>query len=517
MDLRTENQYKENFLQDPRGFLHLFVDSFSGLYRYVARRVSDEVVREQITGLVYLDAIGQMSTCPRDVNFLTWLYGLARVRVKEYVKGGVVGPNTTLSSPIFDGAGVVDGVYDDEMKLKQQAETFFSILTLEEQEIIRLKFFEELTDGEVMYVLGMVEGTIGAKIYQVLKRGYEVLFGQVADGTGVYYGELHSFLSRLKNIEKIPVSETFKLKLRSEVEAKLERMYMDKFEKKQDTRQSQGAGRSHGARQSQGAAWTEAAAGVGSKDPAKAFVYAAKGMSKEEVDQITEEYVKDREVGEGDEKLAERGGGGTLTRLLVTPPVSTRDAWDADAAGAAGLEEREEREVSVEEIMMDQSSAGVEEEVPVNHVAASDLASGYENPIFGEKLLDIWERWKYVMTLVPTTLFVAAVVAVLSIVWLGRAENDGVTGLKFTVDYGNGFEETNLEDLNSDPDYAEKVLIEESLIAEIAEGRNVSHVGVDREDGVLGMYFKFVGGGAFDYVLEKKKGDGYVVREFRKL
>ncbi len=478
MDLRTENQYKKNFLQDPRGFLHLFVDSFSGLYRYVARRVDAEGVREQITGLVYLDAIGQMSTCPKDINFLTWLYGLARIRVKEYVRGGVVGPNTTLSSPIFDGAGVVDGVYDDEMKLKQQAETFFSILTLEEQEIIRLKFFEELTDGEVMYVLGMVEGTIGAKIYQVLKRGYEVLFGQVADGAGVYFGELHSFLSRLKNIEKIPVSETFKLKLRSEVEAKLERMYMDEFEKQQGWGVEQQSGaQPHGAAGGEKLAEERGRgtppASAGSDDPAKAFVYAAKGMSKEEVDQITEEYVRDRAVGE--------------------------------------------REVSVEEIMMDQSSVGVEEEVPVNHVSPEELAAGYEKTAFAERLWDIWERWKYVMTLVPTTLFVAAVVAVLSIVWLGRVENDGVTGLKFMVDYGSGFEKTNLENLDKDTDYAEKVLIEESLIAEIAEGRNVSHVDVTRKNGTLGMYFEFIGGNVFDYVLEKKEGDGYLVREFRKL
>ena len=158
MDLRAENQYKDGFAQDPRSFIPLYEDSFSDLYRYVARRVDDDAVRHQVVELSFLDAIGQMSTCPKDLNFGTWLYSLAFNRIQEYVKGGVVGPAASFESPIFDGASIVDGVYDDELQMRQQAESFFSALTFEEREILKLKFFEELTDGEVMYVLDLSDG-----------------------------------------------------------------------------------------------------------------------------------------------------------------------------------------------------------------------------------------------------------------------------------------------------------------------------------------------------------------------
>jgi len=389
------------------------------------------------------------------------------------VKKSVVGPNTTLSSPIFDGASVVDGVYDDEMKLKQQAETFFSILTYEEQEIIRLKFFEELTDGEVMYVMGVVEGTIGAKIYQVLKKGYEVLFGQVSSAAGVYFGELHSFLARLKSVEKIPVPETFKLKLRSEIENKLQKLYSDIYSG------SSSGGFEKGA--------STVGHSVGSSDPAKAFVYAAKGMSKEQIDKVTEEYVKEREVARG---------------------VASKDSA-LDERFSDDSVQPFERKLSIDEVMMDKSSAGVEEEVPVNYVE-------YERTVFIEKVLDVWERWKYVMTLVPTTMFIAAVTVVISTVWFVRVEDEGVTGLPFKIDYVVGFEPTNTENFKEDADYGEKVLIEESLIARIAEIGDVDRVDVSREDKNLGVSVGFVDGSFFKYVFDKQEGGEYTVLEFNK-
>lgn len=456
----AEKQFKEGFVNDPRNFLPLFEDSFSDLYRYVGRRVEDETVRYQVVELAYLDAIGQMSTCPRDLNFTTWLYGLAFGRIREYIRGGVSGP-AALESPVFDGAGVVDGVYDDELTLKRQAETFFSALTFEEREILKLKFFEELTDGEVMHVLGLSEGEIGAKIYKVLKRGYEVLFGEVKDYSGVYYGELHSFLARLKNIEKIPVSDGFRLELKSKIQNKLEKMYTESF--------SSGDSGSR-------------ASSSGSSDPAKAFVQAARGMSKEEVDQVTEEYVRERE--------------------------------------AARASRDDERDVPVEALMQEDAAGGVQEEVPVHHFEESSY-DDYERSMFAERFMDTFERWKYVMSLIPTGIFIAAVIVVISIVWFGKPENESVTGLAFTVDYREGFAETVVDDLESDPDYELKSQIENELIREIVaavpEEDEVHYVDLSRGDGQMVVQVDIDGSGGWRYVFDEKAEGSYTVRKFEKL
>ena len=478
MDLQAEIRCKAEMLEDPRKFLLLFDDSFSGLYRYVARRVSDETVREQIVQLVYADAVGQMGTCPTDVGFATWLYGLARQRVYEYVQKSVVGP-AAIESPIFDGASVADGVYDDELQLKQQADTFFSALTLEEREIVKLKFFEELMDGEVMYVLGLSEGVIGTKIYKVLKRGYEILFGEVSGESEVYYGELHSFLARLKGIEKIPVPEGLRLNLRVEVEKKLEKNHHESF-----------AEASVGAESPAGADPYQA----GSSDPAKAFVYAAKGMSKDEVDEVTEEYVREREVGK-----------------VASAPVDEVASEVADQLGQF------ERQVPVEELQGLEDVVGVSEEVPVHHVDDDELMDAMERFSVSEAFMEFWERWRSVVALIPAGIFIIAVVAVAGF-WLMKGPSDeGVTGLKFAIDYGDGFEEAVAEgeDPSSVGDYELKALIERELIAKVADGKDVEEVKAWMDDSVLEMRFELVDDGGLEYVFEGK-GGGYKVKSYKK-
>ena len=424
MDLKAESKLKEDFSQDPRGFVLLFEDSFSELYRFVARRVRDEKVREQVCELVYMDALGQMGTCPKDFGFLTWLYKVAHGRVSEYRKGSVVGPVSEIESPVLDGISLDDGVYDDENILKDQADVFFSALTQAEGEIIRMKFFEDLTDGEVLFVLDLPEGEVGKMIYQVLKRGYELLFGEVDARGGVYHGELHSFLSRLKNIEKIPVAETFKLKLKTDLISKIEKMYRASFDEESSVPAREA---------SAGGSGSAGGDSRGSSDPAKVFVEAAKGMSKEEIDEMTRDYVHERESAKA--------------AVSARQEADSEDEAKADERMEALLEAEDElapgeREVTIEEMAGQGGPSFVEEDVPVQHV--EDLASEdvYEKYSRVDRMLESWDRWKYVLSLVPSTLFVAAVVVVLSIVFLGKFEDEGVTGLAFDVDYQDGFAET---------------------------------------------------------------------------
>jgi len=483
MDLQTESIYKEDMSSDPRRFMPLFDENYSGLYRFVARRIEDEVVREQIVRISILDAIGQMETCPKDINFLTWLYKIAKERVGEYAKKGVGGMSGTIESPIFDGASVTEGVYDDEYKLKQQAEGYFSLLTYDEKEIVRLKFFEELTDGEVMYVMGFSAGNVGAKIYQVLKRSYEVLFGKVDEYAGVYYGELYSFLSRLKGIEKIPVPEVFKLKLKAEVINKLDKMYADKF--------GQTGGGSDEASYTDETGYVDGSAGtdddfgmagdfgatgvaeaakanpinVGSGDPAKAFVYAAKGMSKEEIDEITREYVADREVGKKKEEK-------------ITPDDSNAYAED------------------------------IVENVPVQYQSADEYADEmYDN--FVDKLNNFWTDGEQFFQ-VSVTAIIALCVVFFTVVWF---TDESVTlppegALKFIVNYNEGFS-------NDQSDEAVRTKIEKDLISKIAEGKKIISADVSREEKTLNIDFDVRGDGGLAYVFDVKGDNLFRVKSFK--
>ena len=438
-----ERQCKTEFKTDPSQFMLLYKDAFSDVYRYVARRVEDEEIRKKIVELAFLDAFGQMEACPLDVSFVSWLYRLAWVRVEEYVGKAVVGPAPEINSPIFDGATVMDGVYDDEYTVKRQAETFFAQLTLQEREVIKLKFFEEITDGEVMYVLGIEEGVIGPMIYKVLKRGYEILYGKVEDNRGVYYGELHGFLARLKRIEKVPVPDDLNLELNLNLQKKVDAMVMGKF-----------GGASEA---SEGVASSTSA---GSDDPAKVFVQAAKGLTREEADQMTEEYVRDRSVG----------------NVPSEKPVN----------------------ISIDEPILPA------ENIPVNYVEEdSGLMS------------DGREMFRYLLSLVPSLLFVFAVCVVVAVVVFGRVKDEGVTGLPYLVDYEDGFESFD-KDFEKMSDYGLRVVIEDNLIAKIDDGKAIDHAEVRKVSEELTVDLRLEGEGWLEYKFDILEDDEFKVRSYKK-
>jgi DNA-directed RNA polymerase specialized sigma24 family protein len=257
MDLHVEaqciDQMKEGKLDK---FLMLFDAYFDDVYEYVVRRVGEGARAEEIARLTFLDALGQVQNTPIDIGYLVWLYSLAKDRAwQEMAKN----PQSNL-----DIIAVVEG--DLKGGLLGKTKKMFGKLGLEEREILRLKFFEEVSDGDVMTVLGIEEGVIGPKIYRVLKRAHLLLFGESDERQGVYFGELSGFLARVREVEEIKVPQAFKLHQRADVSGRIDRRDLaieaeEVVEKKVTSKEP---------------------APTGSNDPAKIFVKAAQSMTKED-------------------------------------------------------------------------------------------------------------------------------------------------------------------------------------------------------------------------------------------
>lgn len=221
MDLYVESQCIEQIRQgNLRQFLLLFDANFPAVYKYVFRRVGDEKEAERIVNLTFLDALGQASVTPIDVSFVVWLYSLAKPRVWDYLERNSLPEKRGLIavSRAFDDDG---GEVKDEEIVK--VEKMMGKLSLEEREILRLKFFEEVSDADVMLVLGMSDVVIGPKIYRVLKRAHFLMFGESDDKQGVYFGELAGILSRVRDSESVFVPEALKLHLRLDLTNRIER------------------------------------------------------------------------------------------------------------------------------------------------------------------------------------------------------------------------------------------------------------------------------------------------------
>lgn len=290
IDLYVEKQYISQMKAgNLRQFLMLYDGYFIDLYKYVARRLGVGEESSEVTRLTFLDALGQVQNTPEDGTYLIWLYRLAKNRVWERLRGpGIPQPAKVIT---------VDDVTVDEEKqaLISRFENMMQKLSMEEREILRLKFFEEVTDGDVMVIMEIDEGSIGSKIYRVLKRVHFLLFGESDERQGVYFGELTGFLARIRELEVIQTPEALNLSLRADLEARIDRRDFAVEADLEDEVTSE-TGRATAATTRSVPAETPAfiSKGVneedevlptkpqGSNDPAKIFVEAVKEMREEE-------------------------------------------------------------------------------------------------------------------------------------------------------------------------------------------------------------------------------------------
>lgn len=258
MDIYAEKQAVKQMKEgDFSKFLLLFDSNFEDLYKYVYRRVNDLSEAESIVKTTFLDALGQINNTPEDVNYAIWLYSLAKVRIWAFME------KTNLAGDRLE-------IETEEKKQKKEIERILGKLSLEEREILRLKFFEQVSDGDIMFILDMDEGLIGPKIYRVLKRIHFLLFGENEEKQGVYFGELSGFLSKTVEGEKIEVSSALKLNLRTEISIKLDKKdFAIEGEEEKVSEEEAGEVKKQSELK-------------GSDDPAKVFVEAAREMKEEE-------------------------------------------------------------------------------------------------------------------------------------------------------------------------------------------------------------------------------------------
>lgn len=272
MDLHAERQCIDSMREgEASKFLLLFEDNFAELYKYVARRVAENDEVERIVRLTFLDALGQMQNTPLDVSYLVWLFSLAKPRVSEYLAK----QSMPTSRGLINFEAKPSSQQEDDVA---KYEKVLGKLSLEEREILRLKFFEQVTDGDVMVVMDVEEGTVGTKIYRVLKRAHFLLFGESDDRQGVYFGELSSFFERVRELEQIEVPEAYKLNLRVDLGSKIERknfaVEADIVEEKKSPFEEVASNVEKEVEKEN----------VGSDDPAKVFVNAVNEMRAEGID-----------------------------------------------------------------------------------------------------------------------------------------------------------------------------------------------------------------------------------------
>ena len=175
--LEQDQKLVQEAQQDPQQFAVLYDKYFDQIYRYVYRRVSDKDTVHDLVSQTFYDALSHIKSFEwRGYPFSSWLYKIAHNNVLKWYREQSKGQKVNLDDINEIADLTVDQNRDAVVKEKQaEVQKVLDQLDDEEREIIRLKFFEEVSNIEIAEIMGLSANHIGVKVYRTLKKVKQLL------------------------------------------------------------------------------------------------------------------------------------------------------------------------------------------------------------------------------------------------------------------------------------------------------------------------------------------------------
>jgi RNA polymerase sigma-70 factor (ECF subfamily) len=153
---------------DQKAISKLYKRHVQSIYRYIYYRVGDVNVAEDLTAEVFLKALeGLEGFTYRGIPFSAWLYRIAHARAMDYFRRQAKRELLPLDERLAaTGKGLQATV---EARLDhEELQSAIAQLTTDQQQVIILKFVEELSNAEVARILGKSEGAVKSLQHRAL-------------------------------------------------------------------------------------------------------------------------------------------------------------------------------------------------------------------------------------------------------------------------------------------------------------------------------------------------------------
>jgi RNA polymerase sigma-70 factor (ECF subfamily) len=150
----TERLMVEAAQQDPGRFADLYEKNVDRVYAYIARRVNDRDMAQDLTSEVFLRAFESLGRFQwRDVPFVAWLYRIALNAIFDRAKRAVKEQDILSTSP---------EVEVDPEDIERGAHLFQLVdgLPDTQRRVIVMRFAEDKSIREIAAELGRTEGAV---------------------------------------------------------------------------------------------------------------------------------------------------------------------------------------------------------------------------------------------------------------------------------------------------------------------------------------------------------------------
>jgi RNA polymerase sigma-70 factor (ECF subfamily) len=173
---RREEFQTEEFLilrsqADPEAFRPLYEKYFKRIFLFVLHRVEDRQLAGDLAGQVFLKALLHIKGFTfRGLPFSAWLFRIALNECNDYFR------KTKRHRVVTIEDVSVEHLYEEFTSdshledLKSRLPAILQKLTVEELQVIELRFFEQRPFKEVADIIGITETYAKVKVYRILDK-----------------------------------------------------------------------------------------------------------------------------------------------------------------------------------------------------------------------------------------------------------------------------------------------------------------------------------------------------------
>ncbi len=154
---------------DQDAFARIYEENFDKIFRYIAVKIGNRMEAEDLTQQVFMKALGAIGSFQwRDVPVSAWLYRIAHNQVVDYIRKKSRRPETELNEEITAAEDRPYKTAELKMELEELSGALCKLTALQ-QEVIALRFGQEMPIAEVAKVMGKKEGAIKALQHSAIK------------------------------------------------------------------------------------------------------------------------------------------------------------------------------------------------------------------------------------------------------------------------------------------------------------------------------------------------------------
>lgn len=168
---------------DKDSFGQLYDKHLPAIYRFVFLKVGHKTEAEDITQQVFLNALENIKTfTPQaDAKFSSWLYKIAKNLVIDHYRTAKGDIDVKLVSDKLQSNEDLESALDKDLRF-EIVKNALQHLTDDEQNVILMKFVNELSGDEIAAALQKSHGAIRVVQHRALKKLKKHLYGNKENG-----------------------------------------------------------------------------------------------------------------------------------------------------------------------------------------------------------------------------------------------------------------------------------------------------------------------------------------------